>query len=89
MRIYDYSTQVKIVCATMTIYNFIIRTSISNSDFFPDEQEGGASNDGSDEGDEEFLGTLLSTFSSDTKCLSDFYKGSNHLLITRSLVYIV
>ena len=36
---YSFPTQVKIVCATMAIHNFIRRTSISDPDFRHHERE--------------------------------------------------
>ena len=73
MRSYDYPTQVKIVCATMAIHNFIRRTSISDRDFFPDEHEGDSSDDGSDDGNEDFSATPLTT-SSDMASVRDFIR---------------
>ena len=70
MRSYDFPTQVKIVCATMVIHNFIRRTSISDRDFLADSD---ADDDGNDDGDEEFSAPPLTT-SSDMTSLRDFIR---------------
>ena len=70
MRSYDFPTQVKIVCATMAIHNFIRRTSISDRDFLADSD---ADDDGNDDGDEEFSAPPLTT-SSDMASIHDFIR---------------
>ena len=70
MRSYDYPTQVKIVCATMTIHNFIRRTSISDRDFFQHEQ-GGDNFSGDSGDDDEFLATPSTSSSSDMTRIRD------------------
>ena len=65
-----FDTQVRIVCATVTIHNFIRRASISDCDFLADSD---ANDDGNDDGDEEFSAPPLTT-SSDMASIRDFIR---------------